>query len=74
MKKRQIRLLTRQLLNGEIVKIDGELYQAVRCETKPECSMCELCGLDCPPSGLLLHVCCELDLASDGMWLLVKVV
>lgn len=73
MTKRQIRLLARKLLNGESVLIDRELYRAVSYETKPECSVCELCGINCPAFSTLSYVCCEIDQASDAMWHLVKV-
>lgn len=74
MTKRQIRLLARQLLNGETVEVDGKSYRAELRQDGVRRMSCEDCDLFCPHFSNIGNVCCELEIATSKPYRLVPIV
>lgn len=60
-----------QLLKaGQVVKISGDYFQAVRLPEKFEWSVCQYCDLDSICKGDVHEVCAELDVLPNQHWIL----
>lgn len=70
MKQTEIAKKAKQLKAGEVVKIDGNWFRAVRLPSGCEVGACSCCDVDSLCKGDVAKVCTELDWPTWNKWYL----
>ena len=70
MKEKELNRKVQLLKDGQIVKIDGDNFRAIRIPDDSPHSPCEMCCIDSLCQGDILEVCTEMETLGSRHWYL----
>lgn len=70
MKQRELNKKVQLLKAGQVVKINGDFFRAVKFENVDRIDICTLCDLDSICHDDVLDVCCEMESPGSRHWIL----
>lgn len=70
MKQRELNKKVQLLKAGQVVKINGDFFRAVKFENVDRTDLCTLCDLDSICHDDVLYVCCGMESPGSRHWIL----